>query len=323
MIQDLNIKEFAQEIQQHNIAFLSKAITLAESKKTDHQAFAQRLIQELYWLTGKSKRIAVTGVPGVGKSTFVDRFGCFLIEKGHRVAVLAIDPSSSLTGGSILGDKTRMETLSKSNKAFIRPSATSGSLGGITSRTHEAILLCEAAGFDIVLIETVGVGQSEVLVKDITDCFLYLKVIGTGDALQGIKRGITEMADLVFINKEDDADPIKIKTNKTELERSLHLMQAKKSGWQVKVLQGSGLEMLGFDMLWQQIEAYFILIDENGFLQQNRQSQHNKRIDFYTQEMIHDWVRQHIKQPNISNNSNKTPYQIAKDLVGAWLPKKD
>ena len=224
MTKRLSLQDYISGIKSSDKRILGKAITLIESKKTEHRVIADQLLKEILPFTGKSVRIGITGVPGAGKSTFIESFGKFAIAQGKKVAVLAIDPSSSINKGSILGDKTRMEELAKDPNAFIRPSPSSGFLGGIANTTFESLLICEAAGFDYILIETVGVGQSETLVNDITDVFLFLKVIGTGDELQGIKRGIMEMADLIFINKVNSENLSKAKMTKTELEKQAQML---------------------------------------------------------------------------------------------------
>ena len=213
--------ELLEGIKSQDKRILGKAITLVESKKPEHRAQAEELLKMVLPLSGKSIRIGITGVPGAGKSTFIESFGKLAIENGKKVAVLAIDPSSSINKGSILGDKTRMEELAKDENAFIRPSPSSGFLGGVANTTFETMLICEAAGYDYILIETVGVGQSEVLVADISDVFLFLKIIGGGDELQGIKRGIMEMVDVIFINKVDEKNLQKAKNTKLELQRVL------------------------------------------------------------------------------------------------------
>ena len=240
-------QELIKGIQSGDKRLLGKAITLVESKKVEHREQAEELLKELLPFTGNSIRVGITGVPGAGKSTFIESFGKLAIQQGKKVAVLAIDPSSSLNKGSILGDKTRMEELAKEQDAFIRPSPTSGFLGGIANATFESMLICEAAGYDFILIETVGVGQSEVLVSDITDVFLFLKIIGGGDELQGIKRGIMEMVDLIFINKVEEDNRLKAKNTKIELMRALHFLPSKEQKWKVPVLLGSALNNIGLD----------------------------------------------------------------------------
>lgn len=230
-MKNFTTQELIAGIKSGDKRLLGKAISLVESKKPEHRLQAEELLKEIIPFSGKSIRIGITGVPGVGKSTFIENFGKLAIEKGKKVAVLAIDPSSSVNKGSILGDKTRMEELSREENAFIRPSPTSGFLGGIANATFETMLICEAAGYDLILIETVGVGQSEVLVADISDVFLFLKIVGGGDELQGIKRGVMEMVDVVFINKVDENNLKKAKNTKVELLRALHFyLQKKKTG---------------------------------------------------------------------------------------------
>ena len=230
-MKNFTTRELLTGIQSGDKRLLGKAISLVESKKPEHRVQAEELLKEILPFTGKSVRIGITGVPGVGKSTFIENFGKLAIEKGKKVAVLAIDPSSSVNKGSILGDKTRMEDLSREKNAFIRPSPTSGFLGGVANATFETMLICEAAGYDLILIETVGVGQSEVLVADISDVFLFLKIIGGGDELQGIKRGVMEMVDVIFINKVEDDNLKKAKNTKVDLLRALHFyLQKRKIG---------------------------------------------------------------------------------------------
>ena len=316
-----DIAELEAGIRSGDRVMLSRAITLAESSLPEHQKQAQLLIQNVLPLTGKSKRIAVTGVPGVGKSTFIESFGKLLTEKGLKVAVLAIDPSSSISGGSILGDKTRMEDLAKNPDAYIRPSATSGHLGGIASRTFEAMLLCEAAGFDVLLIETVGVGQSETLVNDMTDFFLFLQIPGAGDDLQGIKRGIMEMADLIFINKVDDFGMSKAKEVKVTLARSLQFLPQKESGWKRKVLLGSGLSGKGLEEVWETVEDYYKLVQSNGYLEQNRTRQNVVRINEYIKEQVSRTMLDRFKKEETSEDElqNRNPYLVAEEWVKKQL----
>lgn len=321
-----DIPYYVDEILKGNRTLLSRAITLAESKRQEHQEFAQKLLHEIIPHTGKSKRIAITGVPGAGKSTFIESLGMFLIQKGYKVAVLAIDPSSSLSKGSILGDKTRMDVLSKSEKAFIRPSATGGSLGGITARTFEALLLCESAGFDIILVETVGVGQSETLVHDITDFFLFLQVSGTGDDLQGIKRGIMEMADLIFLNKTDLYDSKILNDTRINMHRSLQFLPNKNSGWKRKILKGSGLSNTGIPEVWDLIEEYYNIVKENGFLDKLRFQQKTERINDYLEEIILNKLRDNSEFEDIISdnltaleNDEISAFELANKLAKNFL----
>lgn len=265
---------------------LSKAITLIESKNAKHRHQAEELLREIMPFTGKSVRVGITGVPGAGKSTFIESFGKLVISKGHKVAVLAIDPSSAVNKGSILGDKTRMEDLAREDSAFIRPSPSSGFLGGVANTTFETMLLCEAAGYDYILIETVGVGQSEVLVADISDIFLFLKIIGGGDELQGIKRGIMEMVDLIFINKVDDDNLAKAKNTKAELKRALHFMPPKEKGWTVPVLLGSALNQTGLNETFAKVSEFIELKKKTGRFEEVRKLQAEKRFDYWVQELI-------------------------------------
>ena len=270
----LTIQEYVTGLRAGDIAVLSKAITLIESSKLEHKQLAQELIDAILPFTGKSVRIGITGVPGVGKSTFIESFGMHLINEGKKVAVLAIDPSSSISKGSILGDKTRMEKLSIHPNAFIRPSASSGSLGGVTYKTHEATLLCEAAGFDTIIIETVGVGQSETEVSTISDFFLLLMLAGAGDELQGIKRGIMEMADGVAITKADGANAAKAKGARAEYANALHFLPPNESGWIPEVKTCSSYEGIGINEIHEMIEKFVQHQTTKGFFDSKRK-EHN------------------------------------------------
>ena len=249
---------------------LSRAITIIESTATKHQKQASEIIEACLPKANKSVRIGITGVPGVGKSTYIEQFGKHLVHLKHKVAVLAVDPSSTLSKGSILGDKTRMEDLVKEGTAFIRPSASGDSLGGVAKKTREAIILCEAAGYNIILIETVGVGQSETAVHSMTDFFLLLKLAGAGDELQGIKRGIIEMADGIVINKADGDNLKAARLAKTEFERALHLYPTKESNWVPKTSLSSAINNEGVSEVWEVISNYISLTKENGYFKQKR-----------------------------------------------------
>lgn len=252
---------------------LAQAITLVESTLAEDIILANDLVENLLPLTGKSIRIGITGTPGVGKSTFIEVFGKHITSLSKKIAVLAVDPSSTKTKGSILGDKTRMEELAKDSFAFIRPTATRTALGGVADRTREAILLCEAAGFDIIIIETVGVGQSETTVRSLVDFFLLLMLAGAGDELQGIKKGIMEMADAIVITKAD-GDNIKQATQaKTDYQYALHLFSESESGWRPKVITSSALEKKGIVETWQLIEEYIGFTKGNQYFEQNRTQQ--------------------------------------------------
>ena len=310
-----SIEELSEGIQKGDRVKLSQAITLAESTLFEHQKLTHQLIQNVLPLTGKAKRIAITGVPGVGKSTFIESFGQLLIGKGYKVAVLAIDPSSSISGGSILGDKTRMEELARNPNAYIRPSATGGHLGGIASRTYEAMLLCEAAGFDIILIETVGVGQSETLVNEMTDFFLFLQIPGAGDDLQGIKRGIMELSDLIFINKTDDFGAEKANEVKVILARSLQFLPQKDSDWKRKVLQGSGLKGKGLNEVWETILQYFEAVEKTGYLEKRRKEQMGLRVNEYIKDLVSQYVLDVQKRESIQVDQEKSPFLMAEEWV--------
>ncbi len=269
----LELNDYVNGIKSSNRVILSQAITLIESALTFDRDLSESLLGKILPSTGNSLRIGITGVPGVGKSTFIESFGLHLCEMGHKVAILAVDPSSQKTRGSILGDKTRMEELSHHKNAFIRPSPTGRSLGGVANKTRETILLCEAAGFDIILIETVGVGQSEVTVKSMVDFFLLLMLAGAGDELQGIKKGIMEMADSIVINKADGDNIKASKQAKTEYQNALHLFPASESGWYPKVMTCSAQENLGLNDVWDTINDFSTKMKETGFFSEQRKRQ--------------------------------------------------
>lgn len=252
---------------------LSKAITLIESSLTEHQLIAQALIRKCLPFTGKSLRLGITGVPGAGKSTFIESFGNSLLQENHKIAVLAIDPSSERSGGSILGDKTRMETLAGQEKAFIRPSPSGGTLGGVARKTRESVILCEAAGYDIIIVETVGVGQSETTVHSMVDFFLVMMIPGAGDELQGMKRGIMEMADAIVINKADGDNIDRAQRAKTEYTNALHLFPLPPSGWAPQVVTCSSTEGAGVKEVWEIVGDYEKHAKENGFFDQRRSEQ--------------------------------------------------
>jgi LAO/AO transport system kinase len=250
---------------------LAKAITLVESSRADHQEEARLLLDALLPRTGGATRIGITGVPGVGKSTFIEAFGMHLIENGHRIAVLAVDPSSTISGGSILGDKTRMQRLSASERAFIRPSPSGGSIGGVASRTREAVLLCEAAGYDVVLVETVGVGQSEYVVASMVDFFLVLMLPGAGDELQGLKRGILELADALVVNKADGENLARAERACADYTAAMHLVRS--AGWEPPVVAVSALESRGMDRVWDIVQDHRHKLMQSGDLDRKRTDQ--------------------------------------------------
>jgi LAO/AO transport system kinase len=266
----------ADDLRTGHRAALARAITLIESRRGDHQAAARDLVQALLHETGKAIRVGITGSPGVGKSTTIDALGMFLIERGHKVAVLAVDPSSARTGGSILGDKTRMARLSASDNAYIRPSPASGTLGGVAAKTREAMLLCEAAGFDVVLVETVGIGQSETAVCDMTDFFLALMLPGAGDELQGIKKGLVELADMIAVNKADGDNVKRANLAAGEYRGALHILTPRSEHWHPPVLTYSALTGTGIDTIWQKVLDHRTAMNASGEFDARRRDQQVK-----------------------------------------------
>jgi len=319
-------EDFYQGIVDNDRTMLGQAITLIESSRQQDKEIARQLINRCLPHSGNSVRLGITGVPGAGKSTFIESFGLNLISKGHKIAVLAIDPSSTRSKGSILGDKTRMEELSTSPAAFIRPSASAGTLGGVARATREAVILCEAAGFDIIIIETVGVGQSETAVSQIVDFFLLLMLAGGGDELQGIKRGIMEMADLVVINKADGDNVKKAGLAKRQYENALHLFPALPNGWTPKVVTASALHNTGIEDIWQIISEYVQLTKENGYFDRHRNEQslailkesieQGLTAGFYQSPVIKSLLKQYEQQ---ILKAEINPYEAARMLLEKYL----
>lgn len=270
---EYSVDEYIEGILKGDITCLSQAVTLVESNNIKHQEMAQQIIEKCLPYTGNSMRIGITGVPGAGKSTSIDSFGMYLVKQGRKLAVLAIDPSSERSNGSILGDKTRMEQLSREKNAFIRPSPTAGSLGGVARKTRETIMLCEAAGFDTIFVETVGVGQSETAVHSMVDFFLLIQLAGTGDELQGIKRGIMEMADAIIINKADGDNIDKANLAASHFRNALHLFPMPESGWMPKVLTYSGFYALGIKEIWDMVDDYRHYTQDSGYFYDKRKKQ--------------------------------------------------
>lgn len=268
-----SVEDLATGVRAGNRAALAKAITLIESSKVDHRAASQALLLELMPDTGKAHRVGITGVPGVGKSTTIDQLGTNLTAAGHKVAVLAVDPSSTRTGGSILGDKTRMARLAVDPKAFVRPSPSSGTLGGVTRSTRETMILCEAAGFDVILVETVGVGQSETVVSEMVDFFLVLMLPGAGDELQGIKKGVLEIADMIAVNKADGDNEMKARRAAADYRAALHIMTPLSPNWVPPVITVSGLANLRLDEMWAEVERHRLALTKTGELQKRREEQ--------------------------------------------------
>lgn len=310
---------FIDGIRKGDIAILARAITLVESLKASDREQAELIVEGLMPLTGNSFRLGITGVPGVGKSTFIESFGKEAIARGHKLAVLAIDPSSSKSKGSILGDKTRMESLSAMPGVFIRPSPSGGELGGITKATYETILLCEAAGYDFIIVETVGVGQSEVAVNNICDFFLLLMLAGAGDELQGIKRGIMEMADALAINKADGSNLEKAKAARSEFAHAMHLLQPPESGWIPKTLLCSALTGYGIDEMYNMINEYQRFTQASGYFQEKRKhQQYNLLLNYLNEQILQRFysnpaIRDKMQELKIKPNFQ--PFSESKELL--------
>lgn len=314
----IDVDALAQAVRSGERAALARAITLVESTRTDHRERAQQLLLKLTPEPGAalSNRVGITGVPGVGKSTFIDALGMNLIQQGHRVAVLAVDPSSTRTGGSILGDKTRMARLSVEANAFIRPSPTAGTLGGVAKATRETIALLEAAGYDVILVETVGVGQSEVTVANMVDVFCFLTLARTGDQLQGIKKGVLELADLVAVNKADGKHEIEAKGAARELSGALRLIHPHDALWKPPVLTMSGLEGTGLDKFWQTVLDHRRVLTEAGEFAEKRRRQ---QVD-WTWTMVHDQLlRRLADNPNVKSIRGDVESQVRAGALTAAL----
>lgn len=325
---ELSVEEYVKGIQDQDLAILSRAITLVESKRVDHQQMAKEVIHKIISSTGKAKRIGISGTPGVGKSTFIESFGKMLTNKGLKLAVLTIDPTSQITGGSILGDKTRMNNLASDPMAFIRPSPSGDNLGGVASKTRESMLLCEAAGFDVIIVETVGVGQSEVTVSKIVDFFLLLMQPGGGDDLQGIKRGILELADLVAINKADGDQLTQANIAKREYETALHILRQEEK-WQPQVITCSGLKGIGLEEIWSEVEKFYKLMRDKNYLEDKRSMQ----LELWVWELLMDKIRSNLKSntqihksinTNLSDvkNHKSTVLDLVDDLYQSVLGKE-
>jgi len=320
--------KLVKQIKTGNRTALSQAITLVESSKQEHQQQAQSVVERCLPHANNSIRIGITGIPGVGKSTFIESLGNHILEQEHKLAVLAVDPTSTKSRGSILGDKTRMETLANHNRAYIRPSSTGGSLGGVARKTRESIILCEAAGYDIIFIETVGVGQSEITVHSMVDFFLLLMIAGAGDELQGIKRGIVEMADAIAINKADGDNKRKAQRAAVDFQRALHLYPPAASGWQPEVKVCSALSGKGIDNIWEMINEYVSLTQKNGYFRENRK----KQAVYWLHETIRDHLMNDFYQnpdinnllPDIEDRVSKgdiTSYRAARKLLKTFKEK--
>lgn len=315
---ELSVDDYVTGIISGNRVILSQAITLIESVNPSHFAKAQSIIEKCLPYADKSIRIGITGVPGVGKSTFIESFGKAITAQGHRLAVLAIDPSSQRSRGSILGDKTRMESLSVDENAYIRPSPSGLTLGGVARKTRESVILCEAAGFDVILIETVGVGQSETLVKSMVDFFLLLMLAGAGDELQGIKRGIMEMADAIVITKADGDNVKKAALAKNQFQSALHLFPANENGWKIPVTTCSAIDNFQVDEVWNIVQKFEEETKKSGFFEKSRKEQwinifyewidHSVKESFYAKEVVKKAIAAALPQ---IKSGKISPYQAA------------
>lgn len=315
----LTADEYVEGIVSGNRTILSKAITLVESALPEHHIMGQEIIEKCLSYSSSSIRIGITGVPGAGKSTFIESFGKLITNQGHKLAVLAIDPSSARSKGSILGDKTRMETLSTDPNAFIRPSPSGASLGGVARKTRESVILCEAAGFDVIFIETVGVGQSETAVHSMVDFFLLLMIAGAGDELQGIKRGIMEMADLLVINKADGSNIVKAQQSRAEYQGAMQLFPPTESGWKPKALTCSALERTGLNEIWETIKSYMELTKGNGFFDSHRHQQSKYWLYESISESLTDSFYHH---PNVKKNLERLENQVLEDKISSFAAAK-
>ncbi|MCA1030660.1 methylmalonyl Co-A mutase-associated GTPase MeaB [Bacillus timonensis] len=299
--------EFVEGVLNKDRTMLAQAITLVESNAIRHFEKAQKVINQLLPYTGKSIRIGITGVPGAGKSTFIEAFGKFLCERGHKVAVLAVDPSSTITGGSILGDKTRMEQLSREPRAFVRPSPSGGTLGGVNRKTRETILLCEAAGFDVILVETIGVGQSEVVVRSMVDFFLLVVLTGAGDELQGMKKGVMELADALVINKADGENKLKASYTKEEYNRILHFLKPATEGWLTKAYTASALYNEGISEIWDIIQTFKQKTSLSGVFEKRRKTQ--------SKDWIYEMIKEHLVTTFFNNPTIKKQLPLEEEEV--------
>lgn len=312
----LSADEYVEGILKGDITLLSKAVTLVESAKDEHQDLAQEIIKKCLPHSGNAVRIGITGVPGVGKSTFIEALGKILTGRGEKLAVLAIDPSSERTKGSILGDKTRMEELANDKNAYIRPSPSAGSLGGVARKTRETIILCEAAGYENIFIETVGVGQSETAVHSMTDFFLLLMLAGAGDELQGIKRGIMEMADMIAINKADGNNIEKAEMARVQYKNALHLFPGKDSGWTACVSTCSAYSKKGIEDIWQKIEEYKKLTTKNEYFHKRR----NEQATYWMYETIEEQLKRNFySHPEIKEKVKILENYVLKDQMSSFI----
>ena len=312
--------EYVEGILRGDITILSQAITLIESNKPEHYDQAQQIIERCLPHAGRSVRIGITGVPGAGKSTFIEAVGNMVVSLHHRLAVLAIDPSSERSGGSILGDKTRMESISSNPDIFIRPSPSAGSLGGVARKTRETIVLCEAAGFDVIFIETVGVGQSETAVYSMVDMFMLLQISGAGDELQGIKRGIMEMADMMVITKADGENRQKAELARAQFQSALHLFPMPESGWRPKVYTCSAVAETGLEEVWKGVEEFLDHIESNGYFQSNR----NRQNKYWMYESINDALKDSFyRDPAVAAHLADVEQRVLDAKLSSFIAAKE
>lgn len=316
----LTVAEYVQGVLRGDRMILSQAITLIESNLPAHMLIAQEILKELLPYGGKSIRVGITGVPGAGKSTFIEALGCQLCNEGHKVAVLAVDPSSTVTRGSILGDKTRMEELSRHTGAFIRPSPSSGTLGGVTRKSRETILLCEAAGYDVLLIETVGVGQSEVTVRSMVDFFMLLMITGAGDELQGMKKGVIELADTIVVNKADGDNKQRAMMAKVDYDRILHYLRPATEGWLTKSYTCSAVTGDGIPEIWQMVTKFQQVTKASGFFERRRRTQMLSWVHAMVQEYLEAKFFNH---PNVVKKMSDIEDDVMNGQISATIAVKE
>jgi len=326
---ELTVDDYVDGVLNRNRTILARAITLIESNADAHRETGQEVLQGLLPYAGKSMRVGITGVPGAGKSTFVEALGVRLCEQGQQVAVLAVDPSSSLSGGSILGDKTRMEKLSRDTRAFIRPSPTGGALGGVAEKSRSTIVLCEAAGYDTILVETVGVGQNETTVRQMVDCFLLISIAGAGDDLQGIKKGVVELADIFAVNKADGSNKLRAQRARSEMETVLHYLTPYTPQWTIPALTCSAITGDGVDDVWKTVMRFYEHLKIHGLLEGRRAQQNvNWMHEMMMQELKHRFlhfeaVASQLKELEFKVAHGKLPaYSAAKVLLSEFLGEK-